>query len=311
VTAFPRTLDEAARTPGELRAGGTDLQERRRSGVSTGPLVDLSRVEGLDRIEWDDRGAATIGALVRVDELATDDHIRRAYPGVAEAAGQMATPQVRRVGTLGGNLAQRTRCWYYRHPSTSCYKKGGSSCPAREGNHLLGVCFDLGPCVAPHPSTLAVALLAYEASVDVHGRGRRRLDGILGDGSDPTRDLQLDDGELLTHVLMPPPLAGERAAYVRATIRALAEWPLVEVVVRATVEDGTIRFARVAVGGVAPIPLRLFGVEDDVVGNPGSPETLERAAAIATEGATPLPMTTYKLDVLTGAVLEALEHAVR
>ena len=264
----PRTIENAQTAAGEYRAGGTDFQQRLRSGVSSGPPVDLLRLPGLDRVEWDDRGRARIGALVQIVAVAGDPRLAARYPGLAQSAAALATPQIRAAGTLGGNLLQRNRCWYYRHPAISCLKKGGDDCPARTGNHLFGVCFDLGPCVAPHPSTLGMALLAYEAQVEVARGGSRPVGALYGDGSDGRHDHQLGEREILTAVEMPSPLDGERAAYFRATSRALAEWPLVEAVVRLAVNDDTIEFARVAVGGVAPIPLRLQRVEEALTDKP-------------------------------------------
>jgi xanthine dehydrogenase YagS FAD-binding subunit len=310
VTLAPSTIEEARQTTGEYRAGGTDLQQRLRSGVSSGPPVDLLELPGLDRVEWDERGAARIGALVPIAALAGDSRLAAAYPGLSEAAGALATPQIRAAGTLGGNLLQRNRCWYYRHPDISCLKKGGEDCPARTGNHLHGVCFDLGPCVAPHPSTLGMALLAYGAEVEIAGEGSRQVAALYGDGSDGRRDHQLSGHEILAEVLMPPPLDRERGAYFRATSRALAEWPLVEAVVRLVVTRETIEFARVAVGGVAPVPLRREGVEEALTDRPASADALEQAATLAASGATPLPMTRYKLDLLTGTVRETLERAL-
>ena len=101
--------------------------------------------------------------MTPIAAIAADARLTAAYPGIAAAVAGLATPQIRRVATLGGNLAQRSRCWYFRNPRIDCLKKGGSACPAREGNHLYGVAFDLGPCVAPHPSTMATALMAYDA----------------------------------------------------------------------------------------------------------------------------------------------------
>ena len=308
--SFPRTLDEAAAAAGEIRAGGTDLQERRRAGVATGPLVDLRDVHGLDRIEWTD-GAARIGALVRIATVAADDLIRAGYPALAEAAGMLATPQIRAVGTMGGSLLQRTRCWYYRQAAFDCHKKGGDHCPAREGNHHYGVCFDRGPCVWPHPSTLGMALLSYEAEIDVHGREPLSIAALFGDGSDPSCDHQLARGEVLTRIRLPPPLENERAGYFRAISRQLAEWPLVEVSVRLALEAGRISFARVAVGGVANIPLRLPAVEQRLVGRDPTAESFERAAAKAVDGAEPLPMTRYKLTLLPASIEETLHLAVR
>ena len=308
----------------ELRAGGTDLTERRRSGVSSGPVADIERRPDLYRVEWRADGGVTIGALTTIARLAEDPRLGAAYPGLAAAAGGLATPQIRRVGTLGGNLLQHTRCWYYRHPAASCLKKGGTACPARTGNHLYGVLFDLGPCVAPHPSTLGAALLAYDAVVTTDARDAAPVADVFGDGSDGTRDHQLAPGELLTAVRLPAPAAGERAAYFRAISRAYAEWPLAEAVCRLVLSgsgdggdgDGgghsgsaVITLAAVAVGGVAPVPLRLPAVERALVGRPLSPATLAAASALAADGASALPMTGYKAALLVGTVRETLERA--
>ena len=310
MTPAPITISQATAATGEYRAGGTDLQQRLRSGVSTGPVVDLGGIPGLDGVEWDEAGRARIGALVPVAALATDRRLVAAYPGLAGAAGALATPQIRAAGTLGGNLLQRNRCWYFRHPATRCFKKGGDACPARGGNHLYGVCFDLGPCVAAHPSTLGMTLTAYEAEIEVAGAGTRSVAALYGDGSDGRRDHQLGEHEVLTAVLMPAPQEGERAAYFRATGRALGEWPLVEALVRLSLAEGRVGFARVAVGGVAPVPLRLERVEEALTGQPAGAETLERASSLAAQGAHPLPMTGYKVRLLPPTVRQALELAL-
>jgi len=300
----------------ELRAGGTDLGERRRSGVSRGPVEDLGDRPDLSGVDWSGPdGGATIGALVTIAELAADARIGAGYPGLAAAAAELATPQIRRVATVGGNLLQRTRCWYFRHPATSCLKKGGTDCPARSGNHRYGVLFDLGTCVAPHPSTLGTALLAYDATVATDRRPTLSVAEVFGDGSDGTRDHRLDADELLTRVTLPPPVVGEQAAYFRATSRAYAEWPLVEAVVRLRIDDGeggtgTVAWAGIAVGAVAPVPLRLPRVEMALVGQPVTTAAFAGAAAHAVEGANPLPMTGYKAALLVGTVTEALERAV-
>jgi xanthine dehydrogenase YagS FAD-binding subunit len=154
----------------EFRAAGTDLSERRRSGISRGPLIDLAATSDATGINWSADGAARIGALTTIAAIAADARIAAAYPGLAASAQGLATPQIRHLATLGGNLAQRSRCWYFRNPDIACLKKGGTACPARSGNHLYSVAFDLGPCVAPHPSTMAAALLAYEARISTDRR---------------------------------------------------------------------------------------------------------------------------------------------
>jgi xanthine dehydrogenase YagS FAD-binding subunit len=291
----------------EFRAAGTDLSERRRSGVSKGPLIDIA-VGGDTSITWAADGAATIGAFATIATIAADARIRDAYPGVSAAAQGLATPQIRHLATLGGNLAQRSRCWYFRKPHIDCLKKGGSDCPARSGNHLYGVAFDLGPCVAPHPSTMAAALLAYEAKIVTDRRSGLSVRDLLGDASNGRADHALGPGEMIKQIELGIPLAGERALYKRAISRAYAEWPLVELCARAVVANGVFKFVRLGAGGIAPVPLRLQASEAALQGKPADAATIAEAAKQATVGAKPLPMTGYKLDLLSGLVRDLLEQ---
>jgi xanthine dehydrogenase YagS FAD-binding subunit len=293
----------------EFLAGGTDLMERRRSGISRGPVAVLRASGDSANIAWQPDGSARVGAGVTMDTLATDAALKAAYPGVAAAAAGLATPQIRNAATLGGNLAQRTRCWYFRNPQFNCLKKGGTNCPSRGGNHLFGVIFDTGPCVAPHPSTMGVALLTYGATVSTTARPSLLVEGLFGDGRDGTRDNQLAPAEIIMSVALPPPAIGERAVYHRVISRAEAEWPLVEAVVRIVRDGDRIQLARVAVGGVAPVPLRLTAVEQQLEGAQVNATQLDRAAKAAAEGARPLPETGYKVDMLEVLVRDLLQQA--
>lgn len=288
------------------RAGGTDLQERLRTTGATPHVLDLTGVPGFAGIERADAGT-TIGAGTTVATVARE--LAHDYPALALTAAGLATPQVRAMATVGGNLLQRTRCWYFRHPHTSCFKSGGDSCPARDGRHLYGNVFDTAPCVHPHPSSLAMALLTYAATVDTTQRDGLSVGGVLGDGSDPRRDHLLADDEVLTTVVLPPPVAGERAAYFRAISRFEAEWPLAEAVCRVVRDDaGRVTQCGLAIGGVAPTPLRLSAVEDLVVGSTLGDDVVDAAAAAATQGASPLPETGYKIELVEGVVREVLER---
>jgi xanthine dehydrogenase YagS FAD-binding subunit len=298
----------AAAEAAEFRAAGTDLSERRRSGLSQGPLIDIAAAPDTIGMEWGADGAVRIGAFTTIAAIAADARIAAAYPGLAASAPGLATPQIRHLATLGGNLAQRSRCWYYRNPHIACLKKGGSDCPARGGNHLYGVGFDLGPCVAPHPSTMATALLAYGATITTDRRRGLTIGELFGDGSNGAADHALAAGEIIRSVELPPPLHGERAFYKRAISRSHAEWPLVEVCARAVVAAGAFQFIRIAAGGIAPIPLRLAASEAALQGAAASPAIIADAARQATAGARPLPMTGYKLDLLSGVVHDLVER---
>lgn len=290
----------------EFRAAGTDLSERRRSGISRSPLIDLIPSPETVGVQWTDDGAVRIGALTTIAAIANDSKIASGYPGLAAAAAGLATPQIRHLATLGGNLAQRSRCWYFRNPEIGCLKKGGSTCPARHGNHLYGVAFDLGPCVAPHPSTMAAALLAHDARITTNMRSDLPIPEILGDGRNGAADNALQPSEVINSIALPPPQSGERARYRRAISRTHAEWPLVELVVRAIVSDGSFRLVRIAAGGVAPVPLRLLAAEAAAQGAAATIATVSKAAENAVDGAKPLPQTSYKLELLRNLVRDLL-----
>ncbi len=303
-------VKQLAAVPGEYRAGATDLNARYRLGIRPDQIVDINGLDELKTIEWNADGSARIGALVKIETLASDEKIKRYYPALAQAAGNLATPQIRKMGTIGGSLLQRTRCWYYRHPQFKCFKKGGDSCPAREGNHHYGVCFDLGPCVFPHPSTLGMVLAAYDGGVTVHDGSVAPISNVYGMGTEPAVDHLLGEDELLVFINLPKPMEGEKSVYTRTISRFEAEWPLVEVVARLQIENGMIQYARVALGGVANIPLVLPHVDKVLRGKPAVSSTFEQAAEKAILGANPLPMTQYKVKLVYGSVMDALTKAV-
>ncbi len=300
-----RTIDDLATGGAVLRAGGTDLQERLRSHNAAPTLVDLGGIGELREISRADDGWR-IGAGVTIAAVARDT--ADSYPALSITAGGLATPQVRAHGTIGGNLTQHTRCWYYRHPQISCFKSGGDSCPAREGRHLYGVVFDRSDCVHPHPSSIAMALLTYRAAVTLADATTLSIDDLLGDGTDATRDHQLPDGAVITSIDLPAPWPDERAAYFRSISRFEAEWPLVECVVRARFDGDRIAECALGLGGVATVPLRMGAAESILTGATLSDEVIGRAASACIDGASPLPETGYKVDLVTATVQETLER---
>ena len=288
-----------------VRSGGTDLQERLRSHNAAPTIVDLTGIAGFSGIDRSDAGVRIGGgtsmAVVAAELLAT-------HPALAVSTASLATPQIRAVGTIAGNLTQHTRCWYYRHPQTTCFKSGGDSCPARTGRHLYGVVFDRSDCVHPHPSTIAMALRCYDVSLELADGSSRTLDAVLGDGTDATSDHQLADGEVIAAIHVEPGWAGERGAYFRSISRFEAEWPLVEAVVRARFDGDAVAECALAIGGVATVPLRLPAVEPLLIGSTLDDATIRSAAEACAEGANPLPETGYKVDLVVATVIETLER---
>ncbi len=290
-----------------IRAGGTDLQERLRSANSTADIVDLTRIPDFAGISERSDGSIRIGAGTRISTVARE--LLATHPALAVTSGGLATPQIRNVGTIGGNLLQHTRCWYYRHPDIDCFKSGGDSCPARTGRHLYGVVFDRSECVHPHPSSIAMALLTYDASVSLSDGSELTVADLLGDGVDPTRDNQLPDGTLVVAVNLPSAMAGEGAAYFRSISRFEAEWPLVEAVVRARRDaDGVVSGAALGLGGVATVPLRMAEAERLLDGRVLDDRLVTEVADACADGANPLPETGYKVDLIRATVTETLER---
>lgn len=311
---FVRNRSDLDGAQGELRAGGTDLQDRRRKGISTGPVVDLRDLDGRDAVTLTAEGGLSLGSGLSIQGLADHPDVQRGWPGLAQAAGELATPQIRARGTLGGNLLQRVRCWYYRDPGQRCLKSGGGACLARAGEHRFHASHDAGgACIAPHASTLAVALTAFDATVTLRGRDGTELvltvPELLGDGRDATRDHALPEGAFLVSVELPPPVEGERSAYFRAASRSRADWPLVEAAARLQVDDqGRVSAARVVLGGVTNRPLDSPAAAG-LVGDRAREEAFLAAGARAVPDLPTLPGAAWKASLIAPVFAEVLLHA--
>ena len=314
--AMPATI-EAVLAAGQQAdakfiAGGTDLLQLMKDHVERPQhLVDLEGLP-LDTFSIGDDGAR-IGALVRMSDLADDPGLRQQYPVVTEALLASASPQVRNMATIGGNLLQRTRCGYFRDVGfAACNKRQpGSGCGAILGlNRLHAVLGGSDFCVATHASDLAVALAALDATIEVQGGNGARAVPInefyLLPANTPQRETVLAPGEIITAVLVPPPGSGERSHYLKLRDRASFEFALVSAAVVVAVEDGRIRRARVAMGGVGTKPWRLPAVEAALAGTAVTQEALTSAAAHAAEGARPLNENGFKVPLMQRALARAL-----
>ena len=301
----PKTTDEArelvAEKPGSVfMAGGIDLLDHLKEHL-TEPrrVVDLRAAKGLDEIVALPGGGVRIGATVTLAKVAAHEAIRRTHPALAEACGSAASPQIRNVATIGGNVLQRPRCWYYRLESYKCLKKGGDVCFAIAGENRYHVIFGGGPVYAPHPSSAAVALVAYRAAFLVEGsKGTRTLPAeeffVLPD-KDPTRENVLKPDEILLAIVLPQ--ATSKSAYAEIRERAGFDWPLVSAAVALVVEHGVVADARVVLGQIATIPWRSTAAEKALVGKPVDAATAEAAGRAAVAGAEPLSDNGYKVEL--------------
>ncbi len=314
--AEPRTVDEVAALLTEatettaLIAGGTDLLDELKSGVSTaGLLVDLRGLAGLAGVT-PEKGGLRIGAMTRVVELAEDAAVGRDHPSLKEAALSLATPQLRNVGTVGGNLCQRPRCWYYRDPQVVCRKKGGFNCFAYQGRNKYHAIFGGSGCFIVYPSDLAPALISLGATATI---GTAKGDKVIpleafyaGPEVDVTRENVLTKDQFLKSVWVPAPKARQKSAYVKLKERGTWDFALVSAAVAGIVKDGGLAEISIVMGGVAPVPWRLKKAEDVLRGKPVAEALVRDAARAALKDASPLRENGYKADLVYAALKQAV-----
>jgi len=298
-----------------VKAGGIDLLDLMKEGlVAPARVTSLGGVAGLDAIEPQDGGALRIGAVLTLARLASDETVRKLYPALADAAGASASPEIRNAATLGGNLLQRPRCWYFRAAEHRCLRKGGGHCFAINGENQHHAIFDNRFCAIVHPSTSATALVALGAEVeliDMDGATRRLAleEFFVGPDKDVQRENDLHPHEVLTAVLLPN-AAGLRTAHLKLSQKQSFDWPLVDVAVALDLgPDGVCRKATIVLGAVAPTPRRARAAEDALGGKIVDAHSAAAAGRAALEGATPLSKNAYKAPMLEALVRRALLRA--
>lgn len=325
---FSRTADPAqaisagaaastAQQGAEVRfvAGGTTLVDLMKLDVETPRrVVDINHLP-LAKVERTPDGGLRIGALVRNSDLATDAEVQRDYAVLSEALLSGASGQLRNMATTGGNLLQRTRCVYFRDIDTACNKREpGSGCSAIHGfNRNLAVLGTSEQCIASNPSDMNVALTALEAVIAIQGvQGERKVpigEFFLLPGDTPNRETVMQPGDLITHVLLPPPHQGARSYYLKLRDRASYEFALASAAVVLASEGSAIRHARVALGGVGTRPWRSPEAEAALVGQPATRATFAAAAEAAMQGATPYSQNGFKIELAKRCLASALATA--
>lgn len=291
-------------------AGGTDLLGLMKDGIlQVERVVNLKTIPDLDYIR-EANGELRIGALARLADIAASPLVVQKAPALAQAAAAVASPQIRNMGTLGGNLAQKVRCWYYRDPDRAdCYKRNGSYCYALFGASDLHAIFDGAACFAVHPSDTAVALTALDARVVVAGPNGQRVVPIeqffIGPEVDYLRETILAPNELITEVQIPTAVAGQPSLFLKAAPRRSIDFARGEVAAL-VVGSPVVQRARIALGAVAPTPRRAKEAEAFLEGKRLQPDAIARAAELAVQGARPLASNEYKVWLVQGLVRQAL-----
>ncbi len=320
----PKTFEQASQALTDrtyalpmLKAGGMDLLDHMKEGLlAPDALVDVRRLThnsdapGIRRMVSDGEGRIEVDAMVTLAELASNDLIKREAPMLAAAAASAATPQVRNVATLAGNLLQRPRCWYYRKEQFDCLKKGGDRCYAVEGENKHHAIFGRGPCYIVHPSNIAPPLSLLDARVHVIGSDRDTLkitDLFHSPGEGVRDEHTLKQGEVVTHISLRPE---QTSGFYAIKEKQSFDWPLVFACVALRLSQGRIDSARVCAGAVAPVPWPLPNVEQSLIGvHIDDDDDLHNACASAADGAIPLAQNEYKVRLLPIAVRRAVRIA--
>ena len=293
-----------------IHAGGTDLMGCIRDEIlPVDKVVSISRVKQLKGISARPDGGIRIGALTTIADVAAHAALKEKYSVLAQAAADVASPQLRNQGTIGGNICQRPRCWYFRG-EFKCAKKGGETCYSVEGENQYHAIFGGGPCFFVHPSDTAVALVALQARLTIAGpagsRAVRIEDFFVGPDKNIEKENILAPNEIVTDILLPPATGPARSSYRKVRGRGAWDFALTSVGLVLQLDGGTVSRARVVLGGVGPYPWRAAAAENALVG-----KRLDAAAAVAagqaaTEGANPLDGNGYKVQMVKGAVEESL-----
>ncbi|MGH9347011.1 MAG: FAD binding domain-containing protein [Vicinamibacterales bacterium] len=291
-------------------AGGMDLVGLMKNYVAQPDRV--VNIKNLDRAIAVSASGARIGAAATLAEIVEHAALSKAYPALVTAAEDVGTPQIRNAGTIGGNIVQRPRCWYFRNEEFHCLKKGGPRCFAVDGENQYHAIFGGGPCHIVHPSSLAVPLIAYGARFRVIGSGGERevdageffqlpADNLMG-------ETVLRPNELLTHVMLPSPATVKAATY-EVRFKQSHDWPLAIASAALTMEGDRVRSARVVMGAVAPIPWRVPSAEQALAGRTITEAVATEAAGAAVAGATAMSQNGYKIQVARTAVKRAILRA--
>ncbi|HYS77329.1 MAG TPA: xanthine dehydrogenase family protein subunit M, partial [Candidatus Dormibacteraeota bacterium] len=282
-------------------AGGVDLLGELKDGiVRPETLVNLKAIRELEYVRFDSDATLRLGALATLSAVAEDDRVRREFPAVAQAAGSVGSPEIRNVGTVGGNLCQRPRCWYYRSPLHPCLKKGGDVCYTTLGNSRYHAILGGGPSFIVHPSDLAPALIACDARVIIAGPAGRKdiplekfyvLPKVRLD-----HETILKAGEIVTEIVVPPAAStssGTKSLFVKFREKESFDFALASVAAALRMDGAICREARVVLGGVAPVPWRSQEAEKAVIGKSIDVPAAAQAARAALKDASPLPHNGY------------------
>ena len=319
--AQPQSLDQVTsllskeKTGYSLIAGGTDLlDEIKNKIIAPDVVIDLKTVADFSTIKIDKKHVS-IGAMTNVSDLAENPIIKENFPVLVEAALSLASPQLRNVGTVGGNLCQRPRCWYYRDPDTICRKKGGSRCYALRGRNRYHAIFGGGMCYIVHPSDLAPVIISLDADVTINGpTGKKDIlkleDFFALPQNNVRKENVLGPNQIVCEIRIPLPEKGTKSTYYKFKERGTWDFAVVSAAINGVISGGVFKDLKIVCGGLAPIPWRLKTAEDFIRGKKITEEVVRQGAKQALTDARPLEENAYKMDLVEAVLYTAISSMV-
>jgi xanthine dehydrogenase YagS FAD-binding subunit len=315
------TVSEAIQSNGSgdaavFKAGGVDLLDLMKEGlVNPQKIINIRNIFNLDKITYDKKSGLRLGANITLSEIEKDITIKGTYLALHQAAARVGTPQIRNMSTLGGNIAQRTRCWYFRSIHHDCLRKGSGTCFARTGENGYHAIMKNGSCTSVHASSVSTALIAFNASVEItNSKGETKMvnmkDFFVLPGDDSRRENILKANELITAIVVPAPSSKTKSYYIKQGERESNDWALADVAVVAELSGLNCKSARIVLGAAAPVPWLSQIASDALTGNEINENSAKQAAEASMDSATPLEKNAYKVPMFKAIVKRAILELV-
>ena len=295
-----------------FKAGGVDLMDLMKERIAAPKrIVNIREIEGFDHITPGEGGSLKLGPMATLARIDGDKFVRERFTALADACGHAATPQVRNMATVGGNLLQRPRCWYFRNELFPCRKKGGEICYAQQGENQYHAIFNNGVCAIVHPSAAACALVALGATIELSGdKGAKREmkleEFFILPNVDVTRENKIEPGEIITEIRIPALPKGAKTAYIKQGEKESFDWPIAEAAAVIEKDGDTCRSASIVLGAASPVPRRARDAESSLRGNTITPDSARAAARAAMADAAPMTLNGYKVPVFEAIITRTI-----
>lgn len=299
-----------------FKAGGIDVLDLMKEGlVNPSTIISVKSIPGLDKLDYSEKDGLTIGANVTLADLEENATIRDKYHALHQAIAHAGTPQLRNSATLGGNLAQRTRCWYFRSIDHDCYRKGSGTCFAQKGENEFHAIIENGTCASVHSSSVATALMAFDARVIIATSEGKEKEVALEDffvhpEDNYKNESILNAGDLITAVKVPNVKSGTKSYYIKQGARESHDWAIADVAVVAEMSGNKCKSAEIVLGAAAPVPMKVPAASKVLKGSTITESVAAKAGEVSMEGATPLAGNSYKVPIFKSIVKRAILKTV-